>query len=441
MVRSGRGEILYRVLQGPIDHFLLSNWEVVGAHVLKHLRTSPVILTLVFNLLRECARATASSAAAIPRLKVLPTCRYGAQCYRMSESHRKKYFHPQPAGDSEDASQALREAEIDREVPRIPPWVEAGKDSLTEQLCNSLGDLVSWARDDASESDKEKLCDLLRALLALDPYRVLQSGSTSRTFLITTAGMLLGKSSPLRVKIMAMNFLGPVLKLSGVEVILDALKTMCVFDFPSRSTDVVYGTPAFVDYVEAIDAMFRLLCESRNLRLLVMLFPVIREDKHVHERAINTHTQIFVKTCVSDYDTGKALFKLVLDTLMDPSQPWELQWALMTKFVIPLLTGAQPDLVLDLFRDHVRMLMDIIKKNIGGGTASSPAEIGGASPAKKHAHAPLFTIEQELNMKICAMNLVSEFYALVPLQNIKVDITKAYINDPKKDVQGKGTKP
>ncbi len=51
----------------PIDQYMLANWRDVGALVLGHLRSSPLVLTMVFNLLRECSRTVT---AAPPRLKV-----------------------------------------------------------------------------------------------------------------------------------------------------------------------------------------------------------------------------------------------------------------------------------------------------------------------------------------------------------------------------------
>jgi DNA-dependent protein kinase catalytic subunit len=436
--RRSVGSLWYEAFQAPIDKFLLSHWERLGGIVVTQMRSNVVMMSVVFSLLKKCGSRPRISAP-----KALPVCKYGALCYRLSASHRAKYFHPSSSGgDSEEASQQQRQIEgVRAEQQEEEHWTEKFKSGFMNLICEHVEELAVWTRPEADQRSKECLMDLVSEMLRLDAHRVLLPRSKSRQFCAAVAEKFLARPLPLSFKNRAMKFVGPLLKmLPDQEVfgIMEGLRSVTVYDFPVKSTDLVDGSPAYNEYIVSIETLLTLLRESCNMRILELLYPVLRDTDHRHAERIHHFLMLFVNSL--DEENCKMVFRMCYQTLMDPTQPHMLQYVLVTRLCVPILLRSEPDVVLDLFLDYVLQLVENIPTDANI-TSSRRAEPG---PAKRHAGGEgagaggSVSVEHNLVVQVCSFDLLREFYKLVPRALIHGQVNEKYCSslDSKKKLSG-----
>ncbi len=438
--RPTLGSVWYEFFHDPVDRFLLEHWEVMGGPIVTQMKTSPVMMAVVFSLLKKCgARARPAVARA------MSMCKYGALCHRTSLSHRSKHFHPVTGGDlgSDDASQQMREHQAVRSVVQEQEhWTEKFKPAFLDQVCNHLEELAGWAREEADLKAKESLLNLVHELLKLDPHRVLEPKSRSRTFCTVVAVKFLGRTLPKSFKNRSMSSVAPLLKFlpeGEVAGILEALRAVVVYDFPLRSTDLVENGPAYNDYVQSIEIMMGLLRESGNLRILEILYPVLGEANHRHRERIYQLLAQFVQHL--EADKAMEAFRLCYAALMDPLHQHMLQYVLVTRVCLPILLKSEPDVVQDLFLEYVARLVESIPTEANLTSARRSEDPG---PAKRHQPGDVgvvVSLDHNVVVQICSFDLLREFYKLIPRDNIHGIVNQAYISslgqiDAKKKVNG-----
>ena len=222
---------------------------------------------------------------------------------------------------------------------------------------------------------------------------------------------------PLATKNRAMRFMAPILELPQQDIgpVIDGLRAVTVYDFPVRSSDILAGSPQYNDYIDAIDTLFALLRDSCNLRILELLYPVLRDEQHVHILGIHRGLSAFVSA--AGISTLLDTFRMCYRALLDPLNPYMLQYVLITNICVPILSklhvSGDIDVLLDLFDEYVALLADNIPKEANVTTARKYAS---ADPPASKRHAPAtvaLSIEHNLVVQICTFDLLREFYTLI----------------------------
>jgi hypothetical protein len=95
-------------------------------------------------------------------------------------------------------------------------------------------------------------------------------------------------------------------------------KGMCVTSVPDPGLrlDVPKGSIIYTEYITALNKLLRVLVQTGSVDLLHVLFPVLREQNHVHEAAISQAVQAFITHLSSDDTAAQEAFALCFEAFL-----------------------------------------------------------------------------------------------------------------------------
>jgi hypothetical protein len=76
------------------------------------------------------------------------------------------------------------------------------------------------------------------------------------------------------------------------------------------------GSIIFTEYINALNKLLRVLVQTGSVELLHVLFPILREQNHVHEGAIAQAIQAFITRLSSDDAAAEAAFTLCFEAFL-----------------------------------------------------------------------------------------------------------------------------
>lgn len=98
--------------------------------------------------------------------------------------------------------------------------------------------------------------------------------------------------------------------------VLGALRGVVSHCVLFRCADVPKGSIIFTEYINALNKLLRVLVQTGSVELLHVLFPILREQNHVHEGAIAQAIQAFITRLSSDDAAAEAAFTLCFEAFL-----------------------------------------------------------------------------------------------------------------------------
>jgi hypothetical protein len=80
--------------------------------------------------------------------------------------------------------------------------------------------------------------------------------------------------------------------------------------------DVPKGSIIYTEYIMAINKLLRVLVQTGSVELLHVLFPILREQNHVHQGAISQGLQAFISRLSSDDTAAEEAFSLCFEAFL-----------------------------------------------------------------------------------------------------------------------------
>lgn len=326
-------------------------------------------------------------------------------------------------------------------------------------LLAHLQRLGVWTHADSSREQKECALDFLHKLLMLDSHFILSSSSSASTsssphhaaphvvpFLCGTVVSFLERTLPLSFKNQVFDLLPYLFNKHLPEdqrrLIKDKLVEVAIYDFPTNSKDVPKGSIIFTEYINALNKLLRVLVQTGSVELLHVLFPILREQNHVHEGAIAQAIQAFITRLSSDDAAAEAAFTLCFEAFLDVRNQDHLRFTLVTALCVPIIHVMPTSLQIQVFSKHICTLMDIVLS----GEESDKSDKG--LTAKSKGRDSQMELEEQseeeqrssLIQRICAFSLVEALYASLPGNAIRKSINTIYAKTKlrKKDADIKG---
>ena len=110
-----------------------------------------------------------------------------------------------------------------------------------------------------------------------------------------------------------------------------------------------------------LDKLLNNLIESKSLLLLEVLFPIFKEEKHIHSHAINNAINAYLdRLTESDH---KAVFDLCFREFIDFDVHFQLKLNVSRKLAIPLLYRMNQQNVIEIFTIRLPYLMEVLNKS------------------------------------------------------------------------------
>ena len=236
--------------------------------------------------------------------------------------------------------------------------------------------------------------------------------------LVTAFASLLDLNLPMRFRIrvlapfpLLLKHLGPY-PTQTIMPLLGALNTMVVNNFPMNSKELDRFSPAFTQYIAALDALLAALRVTGSIDLLEILLPVFQEVDHVHTHAIVETSAAMVSHL--PHQAVADLFHYAFNLFRDATHPEQLRLAIVRTFCVPILEAGSLTLVSSLATRVIGNLMGIIVAPVAARQKALPG-------------ADLSILFCEAT---CAFNMVQVLFERLNLVFIKHNLNGAFLDSP-----------
>ncbi|KNC55970.1 DNA-dependent protein kinase catalytic subunit [Thecamonas trahens ATCC 50062] len=292
--------------------------------------------------------------------------------------------------------------------------------AFTSQLLGSLDTLAHWwsPAETTPLYQRDAMLTLFAHLFML-PASAFDMRTGKRHaglagVVVTAMSSLLDLSLPLAFRIRVLALLPQLLShLADADEsvrlpLVVKLNDLVINDFPASSRELDRFSPAYTQYIAALDALLGTLRTSGSLEILEILLPVFQESNHAHGFAVASTAAAMVKTL--PLPRIRAVFEFCFGLFSDASHPESLRMAIVRLFCVPILEGAPTLLVSAAALQIVGPLLSIIGKPV-----AARAEAMGA---------PLSLLFCEAT---CAFNMVQVIFERLELGVIKLSLNEAYL--------------
>lgn len=289
------------------------------------------------------------------------------------------------------------------------------KKTVFDAIVHNIPSLTSWISEECKEEVIDRQLEFLTRLLKIDENHIIQNHE-SIEFVYNVFVAYMGGNRSLKLKKDVLDLLPCLLKVNHPnkeKKIKSLLNTLIIDEFPITSNTVASDTIRYTEYIGCLDRLFESLCISKNVVMLEILFPILKEANHSHIEKIDSYLDRFVRS-INDDVLATDIFNTAMDAFMDIRLSGTLRLNIMRKICLPILNAFTVVGLTNLFIRYIDLIANIIKSII---------------PDKNVKQETVDTAM--LTNRIGSLHLVLAMYQKLPLNAIKSEITSSYMKSEK----------
>eukprot|EP00731_Ephydatia_muelleri_P028749 Em0020g393a len=245
------------------------------------------------------------------------------------------------------------------------------------QLCSTIlsqwTSMSSWWTGGNNEYQLAAV-SLLKRLLILEPKALLQASPAEQEAVVNMYVALLEDKAPLSFKSKVMELLqyfaalpeAHLLKLKG------GLTKMVAYQFPLKSSELVPGTPHYIDYISVLDKLLNAMVASGCPVLLDVLMSVLcREQRHAHEDYIQNSLIMLARKYMFSASTCKFIGLAYSIFVNERDYHAEARRAAAEKVCLTMVRHCSEVALKEFFADHICQMMSVVEEKLNKSTLES----------------------------------------------------------------------
>eukprot|EP00731_Ephydatia_muelleri_P036866 Em0341g3a len=245
------------------------------------------------------------------------------------------------------------------------------------QLCSTIlsqwTSMSSWWTGGNNEYQLAAV-SLLKRLLILEPKALLQASPAEQEAVVNMYVALLEDKAPLSFKSKVMELLqyfaalpeAHLLKLKG------GLTKMVAYQFPLKSSELVPGTPHYIDYISVLDKLLNAMVASGCPVLLDVLMSVLcREQRHAHEDYIQNSLIMLARKYMFSASTCKFIGLAYSIFVNERDYHAEARRAAAEKVCLTMMRHCSEVALKEFFADHICQMMSVVEEKLNKSTLES----------------------------------------------------------------------
>ncbi|XP_067044034.1 DNA-dependent protein kinase catalytic subunit-like isoform X2 [Acropora muricata] len=287
--------------------------------------------------------------------------------------------------------------------------------SVVAAIVGSWSSLDAWHNENSSKELKEAMLMIIKKMLLLDPKLVTDhSQSFFPSFFETYLNLLSDKLSTQAFKSQVLELLPHFSKLPEKQMaaLKKTLDSFVALNFPLKSTEFIFGSPQYNDYIQALDKLLSAFVKSKCLMLLELLMTIIcRESRHVHEDQIQKSLITFIQSCSQFPDQAEAALDMCFAVFLNERDyRSENRRAVIERVCMTFLLNTSLVVVRHFYVHHIKEIMGIIES--------------------KQAKTSDPSLESQVTSKLCCFELVEIMYSRLSKSELNTPestINRAYV--------------